>query len=600
LACGDRAETADTPPPPEGVDGPTAANLAFAPNFSLPEEFRLAEDRQRYIWDIESLAFIMGQDLGSVFKKAVRGEAAEAEKFRSFLAPDFRASVYVGRGVQNESDVVHVERWNKDSEVEWANRDDFIQILAMLGGSFEILEKVDVHTFYLSPEEYDQLDGAWRSRWDIRVAGRFADGRRGEHRFDAEFRFNRLTAELGQEAGWIDEFRFLRARYTTSPRELLKEITNETGIATDRLYDNWNQEKPPWNPVPGTARMFDYDRDGHADLLLTEMYIVPHLFLYRGRGDGTFEDVTAAVELQEIARLGIKTWLTGAMVVDLNNDGFEDLIFSVEQEQQGQIAHAVAVYRNDGGKRFEVVPESVHGLGARFRLVPRGYAPADFDNDGLTDLFLGPVGREPLPEHRKARWVGDQSHREGALVRNLGGFRFEDVTVASGMVGHHIDISSATWLDLDTDGDADLFLGNHMGPNVLWENQGDGTFVERPSPEGFGGFSMGSTAGDLDRDGTPDLYVANMYTSAGGRIIDNLRAEDYPPGAYELIRGFATGNELYANRDSPALIPLGVTADVSNSGWAYGPEMIDLDGDGWLDLFSPAGYQSVERGKPDG
>jgi len=104
---------------------------------------------------------------------------------------------------------------------------------------------------------------------------------------------------------------------------------------------------------------------------------------------------------------------------------------------------------------------------------------------------------------------------------------------------------------------------------------------------------------DYDGDGDPDLYVANMYSAAGSRVMGNLRQEDYPDGTFGLIRGFITGNELYRN-DSNELQPIGETAQVSNSGWAYGPAVVDLDGDGALDLYSPSGYQSVSREEPDG
>jgi hypothetical protein len=91
-----------------------------------------------------------------------------------------------------------------------------------------------------------------------------------------------------------------------------------------------------------------------------------------------------------------------------------------------------------------------------------------------------------------------------------------------------------------------------------------------------------------------------MYSSAGARVMDNLRSDDYPEGIFDYIQGFVTGNELYHNDDQQGLRPVGVSSGVDNSGWAYGPTMVDLDGDGRLDLYSPAGFQSVERGKPDG
>jgi len=163
-----------------------------------------------------------------------------------------------------------------------------------------------------------------------------------------------------------------------------------------------------------------------------------------------------------------------------------------------------------------------------------------------------------------------------------------------------VDTFGAAWFDMEPDGDPDLFLANHMGPNVFWVNQGDGTFLKRSFDEGFGGFSMGVSVGDLDGDGDADLYVANMYSAAGMRVMGNLSAKDYPKNWFEHIQGFIVGNELYDNRDGKDMHPIGEDAGVSVSGWSYGPALVDLDGDGRLDIYSPAGFQSVTRGNPDG
>ena len=597
--AGPAAAEETTPPSEPAAERRPGIDFTIQPESMISSSFTLDEGIQSYIWDIEHLAFVMGQDLQPVFKRAMKDGAGE--ELLGFLSPEFRGRLFDGRGQLFEQGLVTVESWRAgDRQGELARR-EFVDRVVSWGRDFSRVDGVGIHAFYLSPNTYGDLTGGWRTRWDVRIIGELHDGGRGEYRFDCELRLAKLSEEIASEKGWIDGFELLRARRVSSPRTLLEEITDQTGIDVAALSDNWLQDGPPYVPVPGGARLLDYDRDGRVDLLLTDINGPRDLFLYRGLGNGRFEDVTDAAGLDQLSRMGRSMWLTTSLVADLDNDGFEDLVLAIERgTQDGQVEHAIAVLRNRAGKSFEVIPEEVHHLGKRYRMSPRGTAAADYDGDGLVDLFLGPSGEKPPPEQAQARWLGDRSSKDSVLLRNRGGFRFEDVTAAAGLAGEHIDTSSATWLDLEPDGDPDLFLGNHMGPNVLLENQGDGTFVRLPQPPGFGGFSMGASAGDLDGDGDPDLYVANMYTSAGGRIIDNLRPQDYPEGAYELIRGFATGNEFYENRGDEPLRPLGTAVDVANSGWAYGPGVVDLDGDGALDLYSPAGYQSVKRGEPDG
>ena len=87
----------------------------------------------------------------------------------------------------------------------------------------------------------------------------------------------------------------------------------------------------------------------------------------------------------------------------------------------------------------------------------------------------------------------------------------------------------------------------------------------------------------------------------GWRIIGQVTPEDYPAGVYEQIVGSCAGNSLYGrDRDDRPYKEQSGTAGVNAVGWAYAPAMVDLDGDGRLDLYATTGYQSFDREKPDG
>ncbi len=139
--------------------------------------------------------------------------------------------------------------------------------------------------------------------------------------------------------------------------------------------------------------------------------------------------------------------------------------------------------------------------------------------------------------------------------------------------------------------------------NVLLRNNGDGTFLDVTDGTGLGDFatSMGVAAGDLDNDGHDELYVANMFSKMGRRIIAHVDEEDYPEGVYEQILGSCAGNRLYGAPNAEGAHPeRSDDAGVNGVGWAYAPAMVDLDGDGLLDLYATTGFMSFDRETPDG
>ena len=570
-------------PPDEGVSVMTA-------------DFQLAEEAQKYLWETEHLAFVFGQDVASKVADAIRGDDDGA--LGKFLSADFEARLFRGDGAALDHDgLVRVVDWADGDATAAVGRDGFTAALAALGDKFTELDAVRMHVSGLSPVVHRKMDGPWTAVFDIQLIGLTRSGGRASYSFWAEAGLDSLVEEMAEKTGFINSFRQTSARWVASDRALMREITDDTGIDTDEMWDNWEVE-PPFPAIPGMAHLLDYDRDGLTDLLVTENAFDGRrrLYLYRGTGDGKFEDVTDAAQLGFANQLPRGTSLVVSLVADFDDDGWEDLLLGIKMFRQGPPKHGIAFARNRAGK-FEKV-NTDGSLNYPLRTNALGAGIADYDGDGLLDIYLGAVGE--AAEVESDRWFGDTTHGTGVLVRNLGGFLFEEVTRKAELTGEYVDSFVASWLDVEPDGDADLFLGNHLGRNVMWINDGDGTFSKRAQPPGFGGFTMGADTGDLDGDGKPDIYIANMYSSAGSRIMGNLRAADYPDGAFAIIQGFITGNELYVNDGTGAMAALGVEARVANAGWAYGPGVVDLDGDGDLDLYSPAGYQSVERGKPDG
>jgi hypothetical protein len=147
----------------------------------------------------------------------------------------------------------------------------------------------------------------------------------------------------------------------------------------------------------------------------------------------------------------------------------------------------------------------------------------------------------------------------------------------------------ATWSDFDRDGDPDLYVANDWAIDSLFLNDGSNRFSEITKQAGTDkfGFAMGATWGDYDNDGNQDLYVSNMYSKAGRRI--TARIAELNPDYLRSVEG----NYLYRQQGGrfelvSGLEPPGLA--VAEAGWSWGGQFSDLDNDGFLDLYVLSGY----------
>jgi hypothetical protein len=286
------------------------------------------------------------------------------------------------------------------------------------------------------------------------------------------------------------------------------------------------------------------------------------------------------------------------------------------------------LYRNLGGGRFEDVTERAGVRGTGFGL---GVAVGDYDNDGRPDLYVTNYGRNEL-------------------LHNEGNGTFIEVTAAAGVSGGAFS-TSAAFVDYNRDGLLDLFVCRYVDwsfennkycgtgkerdycsprdfkgvPNLLFRNNGDGTFTDVSSQMGIAlpsGKSLGIAINDFDRDGWPDLYVANdqvpefLFHNQKGKSLEEI---GFPSAAALNENGatFAGMGVDFADYDNDGWADIFVTAlslegyvlfrnnhdgtfdDVSEKtgvkrasfylgGW--GTKMIDFDNDGWKDVFVANGH----------
>ena len=341
----------------------------------------------------------------------------------------------------------------------------------------------------------------------------------------------------------------------------------------------------PLHQVPestsGGVGLLDFDGDGRLDVYLVQGGSFPPAparpstgdRLFRNRGDGTFEDVSASSSIAALSR----GYGHGVTVGDFDNDGLPDLFLTRWR--------AYALYHNRGDGTFEDVTAAA-GLGGD-RDWPTSAAFADLDNDGDLDLYVCHYLAWDA-ENPRACW--DEATRANIacyprdfaalpdhVFRNDGG-RFVDVTKEAGFVdadGRGLGVVAA---DLDADGLIDLYVANDTTANFLYHNLGGFRFEETAQAVGVaanadGGYQagMGVACGDLDGDGRPDLAVTNLFGEST-TFYRNL------------------GGGMFADRTAA----VGLAAP-SRFLLGFGIAFLDADNDGRLDLLTANGHVSDLR-----
>jgi enediyne biosynthesis protein E4 len=341
---------------------------------------------------------------------------------------------------------------------------------------------------------------------------------------------------------------------------------------------------------PGIA-FLDYDNDGWLDIFVVNGTLLEGLkpgeeaynHLYHNNRDGTFTDVT------EKAGLKHSGWGYGVCAGDYDNDGYDDLFLTYYGKN--------VLYHNNGDGTFTDVTEKagLYQPGTRFG---SGCTFVDYDRDGKLDLFVSryidmDMAKTPVGGANRYCLYKGVSVNCGplglakdtcSLYHNNGDGTFIEVSEKAGILkpGRRYGLS-ATSLDFNNDGWPDIFVACDSTPNLLFRNNHDGTFTETAMEEGVAvngdgneQANMGIAVGDYDNDGWLDLFLPHF--------------SDDTPILYHNIKGQYFDDVTYA---------AGLAVNTRYVCWGVG--FVDLDNDGWLDIFHVTGtvYPEVEKVFPD-
>jgi hypothetical protein len=368
-------------------------------------------------------------------------------------------------------------------------------------------------------------------------------------------------------------------------------IAREAGLRTKTIFGGENKNRFLLETTGCGCAFFDYDNDGWLDIFLVNgtrleakwpVGQAPVSRLYKNNRDGTFTDVTVEAG---VARTG---WGQGVCAGDYNNDGFEDLFVTYWGD--------CVLWHNHGNGKFTDVAKKAGvttdpGKGAR--RWNTGCAFVDYDKDGRLDLFVANYidfdpATAPVPESGKCLYRG--------------------LRVACGPPGLQ------------------------GGRNILFHNNGDGTFTDVSAPSGIlktaGTYGLGVLVGDFDDDGWPDIYVANDSTSSAlyknnhdGTFTDvaieagaaysadgkpqagmGVSAIDYDcDGHLDIVKTNFAGDtsSLYRNLGKMVFddqtFQAGMGRNTRFLGWGVG--FADFDNDGWSDVLVTNGHVYPEVGE---
>jgi len=397
---------------------------------------------------------------------------------------------------------------------------------------------------------------------------------------------DRLTTPLWASAA-AAQVKTAVASTPSSPVQFI-DVAERAGLKVPNVWGGVEHKRVIIETKGSGIAFFDYDNDGWLDIYITNgsrldakwpAGAAPTTHLFKNNRDGTFTDVT------EKSGIGRSGWQTGVCVGDYDNDGWDDLFCTFW-------GHNILFHNNGNGTFSDVTKKA--GLAQEKGRWGTGCSFLDYDRDGHLDLFvcnfvhLDPDNPPSINDASFCQWKGVPTMcgprglpgDTNILYRNNGDGTFVDVSEKAGILkpGPRYSITSVC-CDFDNDGWPDIYVAVDSMPSILYQNNHDGTFTDIAvisgcayNADGHEQAGMGLGVADYDCDGWFDIFKTNFADDTSNLYHNN---------------GDGTFSDLSFNS--------GLGINNTYVGWGCG--FIDYDNDGWSDVVQINGHVYPEIDK---
>ncbi len=362
---------------------------------------------------------------------------------------------------------------------------------------------------------------------------------------------------------------------------------NRTGI----VFNNRIVESDSLNPLEhfyiyngAGVGIIDINNDGLPDIFFAGNLVSSRLYL--NLGNMQFKDIT------EEAGVATDVWCTGVSIMDINTDGRQDIYVSVADRNYTDKGRNL-LFINQGDNRFSEEA-------AAYGLDDRGYSTQavffDYDRDSDLDVYILTNGIEKRNHNdlrpRKVKGEGITTDR---LYRNNGDLTFTNVSEEADIIveGYGLGVGI---MDVNEDGWPDIYCANDFITNdLLWVNNGDGTFSDSLSTY-FSQIShngMGLDIADFNNDGLQDLVEMDMLPETNQHHKTMTPAMNYNSQLLRYRFGYVpqfVRNSLQLQHKGAGFSEIGRLSGIHKTDWSWAPLFLDMDNDGWKDLFVSNGY----------